>query len=311
MALGLRERPELEALEVEWRDRGRVGAAPPVPPRQPAGPVADRRELDCLRGLFAEDALLAAAARADAIGVSAERVLIAHGSIAEMDYVRRLAAWLAVPFDLLADIPRDRCRDDVQLIRAAAAGLMPIDVGTHTIVVVAPDDARRLIDAVRNDPALAERMRLTTADCLRAFVFRHCQEEIGKRAARGLYLKWPELSAAPPRWRLSLLPTLLLGLCALAAFVVAPTAVWVGIEVMLGLIFAAWILLRVVGALVAPPQPDPVSRRNDRDLPVYSIVMALYREVEVVPALAAALRALDYPGIRAQTPQDILTAAAI
>jgi glycosyltransferase involved in cell wall biosynthesis len=294
MALGLRRRAELEALEVEWRHYAGATVAPGAS-RHPSGPAVGHRELECLRGLLAEDVLAATAARADAVGVSAERVLIANGTITEADYVRRLAAWLAIPFDSLADTPRDQCRGDVQSIRAVAAGLMPIDVGTHTVTAVAPDDARRLIDAVRSYPALAERMRLTTTECLRAFVFRHCRQEIGERAARGLYLKWPELSAAPPRWRLSLLPTLFFGLCALTAFVIAPTTVWVGIEVLLGLIFAAWILLRVAGTLVAPLQPDSPPRRSDRDLPIYSIVMALYREAEVVPALAAALRALDYP----------------
>ncbi|MFZ3352343.1 MAG: hypothetical protein WA268_15910, partial [Xanthobacteraceae bacterium] len=42
---------------------------------------------------------------------------------------------------------------------------------------------------------------------------------------------------------------------------------------------------------------------TDRDLPIYTIICALYREEKVVDKLVAAIRALDYPGIMAQAPQ--------
>lgn len=44
---------------------------------------------------------------------------------------------------------------------------------------------------------------------------------------------------------------------------------------------------------------------DDAALPIYTIVCALYREAPVVNNLVAAIRALDYPGIMAQTPQAI------
>jgi glycosyltransferase XagB len=49
-------------------------------------------------------------------------------------------------------------------------------------------------------------------------------------------------------------------------------------------------------------QPPP--RIEDRRLPIYTIICALYREERVVDKLVDALRALDYPGIMAQTPLD-------
>ena len=41
--------------------------------------------------------------------------------------------------------------------------------------------------------------------------------------------------------------------------------------------------------------PEPPSRGNDRELPIYTIICALYREEKVVDKLVAAIRALDYP----------------
>jgi cellulose synthase/poly-beta-1,6-N-acetylglucosamine synthase-like glycosyltransferase len=45
----------------------------------------------------------------------------------------------------------------------------------------------------------------------------------------------------------------------------------------------------------APPAPAPVA---DSDLPLYTILVPLYREANVLVSLVAALRALDYPGDR-------------
>jgi hypothetical protein len=40
-------------------------------------------------------------------------------------------------------------------------------------------------------------------------------------------------------------------------------------------------------------------------LPVYTILVPLYREVSSLDGLIASLRRLDYPGLMAQTPQAV------
>ena len=53
--------------------------------------------------------------------------------------------------------------------------------------------------------------------------------------------------------------------------------------------------------LAAAREPIPTepaqrsSRAEDRDLPVYTLILALYREQRVLTRLIAALTALDYP----------------
>ncbi|MBR7508530.1 hypothetical protein KC216_21965, partial [Mycobacterium tuberculosis] len=44
-----------------------------------------------------------------------------------------------------------------------------------------------------------------------------------------------------------------------------------------------------------PAEICPPPRMEDKDLPVYTVVVPLYREAVMVARLEAALRALDYP----------------
>jgi cellulose synthase/poly-beta-1,6-N-acetylglucosamine synthase-like glycosyltransferase len=69
----------------------------------------------------------------------------------------------------------------------------------------------------------------------------------------------------------------------------------IAIELMLGAIFLAWTALRLLGIFNAEPvraEPEPVAEKN---LPTYSIVVALYRESAAVGELVEALGRLNYP----------------
>jgi hypothetical protein len=61
--------------------------------------------------------------------------------------------------------------------------------------------------------------------------------------------------------------------------------------------------------LLSRPTEDELAFTNeaqgaDADLPVYTVLVPLFREAEVLPILADALKRLDYPGITAQTPHE-------
>src|SRR5207249_3780233 len=63
----------------------------------------------------------------------------------------------------------------------------------------------------------------------------------------------------------------------------------------LGLTFIAWTGLRLVGiASEGPARVQPRAVPDDR-LPIYTIIVALYREAAAVKDLVAALRRLAYP----------------
>lgn len=266
-----------------------------------AGKPKGRRqspELDCVRGWLSENTIAAAEQRAVALDIGADRVLISGSVLDEGIYLRLLSDSLGIAFEPLDDVPRSACpADDERLIEAPAAGLLPLTVDGDLKLVVAPKglSVRRMIHLVRSRPELAKSFRLTTAARLQAFVTRHAETAIGDRATAHLAKTYPEMSAAPPRWRIKLVPALAMCAAAIAAAVFAPLTAKLVCDVVLSFIFLSWMVLRIVGLLIGHLPPSRRGRLPDRDLPTYTILVPLYREVNSVEGLIESLRRLDYP----------------
>jgi glycosyltransferase XagB len=62
----------------------------------------------------------------------------------------------------------------------------------------------------------------------------------------------------------------------------------------LWLAFSAAVVLRSMATIASSPEVDPPALADD-DLPVYTVVVALYQETDVVQDLVRAIDALDYP----------------
>lgn len=82
---------------------------------------------------------------------------------------------------------------------------------------------------------------------------------------------------------------------AFAATIAAPALMATGLGVFFSVVFIAWIALRLLGMLAATRPPPPLPRRPDACLPVYTVIVALYREAAAVGQLIASLDALDWP----------------
>ncbi|HEY1837459.1 MAG TPA: hypothetical protein VGG36_07360 [Rhizomicrobium sp.] len=83
--------------------------------------------------------------------------------------------------------------------------------------------------------------------------------------------------------------------CAWPYFVEILSVAILGLWFVANALFRAWLVLMGSRAIGMGETP----RKQDRDdLPLYSILVPLYREANVVPRLIRALVALDYPGIR-------------
>lgn len=249
--------------------------------------------------------------RACEVGVTADRVLITSGLLTEDAYVRALALNLGLTFEPLETPPDGDCLvSEERLIDASAAGLLPLVGNDETVIVVAPRGgaARRLCTIANSSAEWRRRLRLTTNERLTRFIRRNASDALGQRAAFALLNDRPDLSASPrdipwSRWRG------ILAAVALGAGIAAPNLVATGASIVLSALFIAWIALRVVGLLAALQARPALPRRSDTSLPVYTIIAALYREAAAVGQLIAALDALDWPGVMAQTPQASDTAA--
>ena len=271
-------------------------------------------ELDCLRGRVPPGLLATAEQRALALNIGADQVLVTSGHLSEDDYVRALAGWLQVPFERL-DVPRAACPlPDDRLLEAAKAGLLPLRVADTFVYVVAPQilGARHLVTGAH--PLPKDRFRLTSPQRLRRFALKHGAAALGERASEALRQERPELSAArcPPRIRAAWLGSIA---AAAAVSMVFLDLAWALVSAALALIFLAWAALRVIGAVTRWRSWRTLRLRTD-DLPIYTIVVALYDEASAVPGLVAALRELDYPAEKLQLifvlePDDTATREAL
>jgi glycosyltransferase XagB len=255
-------------------------------------------EIDCIRHLLPSQVIAAAERRAQRIGLGAERVLICADALTEEVYLAALAASLGTAYEALDRVPRADCPlSDQELIQAAAAGLLPLRRNGRLIWIVAPQGltARRLADPRLSPPKWLLPFRLTSSKELQRFVARHARRALGELATHGLRRTLPLFSNAPRKkgWR----SRVAIGLIVLVDifFGATPETAFGLFGAFLCAIFLATAALRLWSTFLTEKKPKRLRNIDDRVLPVYSIICALYREAAVVEDLVAAIRDLDYP----------------
>lgn len=290
-----------------------------ISPGEP-GPAA---ELDCLRGVLAPGLLKAAETRSIDVGTGADQVLIRWGVIDEDAYLRRFARHADLMLETLEDVTRADCAlADDQLHFGARHGLLPIRQDGELVFLTAPRGyaARRIARLVERYPALARRVRVTTTAHLNEFLERRTGDALARFAADDLAQRCPEMSAAPrqarPRGGAALARRALRLAVPLALLTLMPTTVLDVGGVALSLWFLLFTSLRLAGSFAPRPRPKPLPRLPDSELPVYTVVAALYREAASVAPLMAFIDALDYPREKLDVKlviesDDLATRAAI
>jgi glycosyltransferase XagB len=233
-------------------------------------------------------------------GAATHDILLAAGWVSEADYAAALAGWLGVPW-----VSWEGALDlaGVQLAPGMAAGLPARINGQPCHVLSAtgsPPDALMLqVAALRARglaPALAPRSVVETA-----------LERLGRQvriehAVRGLLRERPSSSARTraAAWQPAAV-ALLIGL-AIGGLLVLPGATLAAMTALMAVPFLCVTLLRlaalretVSGGSRAGRRGRNAGRLPDAQLPLYTVLVPLFREVKVLPGLVAALRALDYP----------------
>lgn len=121
-----------------------------------------------------------------------------------------------------------------------------------------------------------------------------------ERAICGLERSEPQFSARPVITHRQQAAFVILLTASALALVLEPARASFVIMAALSLWFVVNALFRAVlvwvGALA--PRAAPAPMQPDGALPVYSILVPLYREAAILPALIAALKAIDYPADR-------------
>ena len=280
-------------------------------------------ELDCLRRVLAPELLRAAEMRARELGIGADQVLIQQGVIDEEAYLQRLAFYTGIAFENFSEIDRGYSPSrDRHILQAAEFSLVRLRREERPIWTLAPRHlaARTLCRVVAEYPDLTERLRLASSSRLHQFLLHQTGDVLGRTAANGLRRRFPRMSAAPvavkePRWRRHL--QRFKGPLGIASLMLLPPILALDAW---SVVLAAWFLLfiglRLIGSFVPRLPQKKMQRLPDRQLPVYTVIAALYREAKSVGPMMQAIDAFDYPREKLQVilalePNDLATRAAI
>ena len=266
----------------------RVRASGTATRRQPSAlPI----ELAAFEGMIDPALLEAAARRAETIGVGGDEVLRCHRILSPDQIAATLAEKLGLEIDPLQDELAPAA------LEAACAGVLARCAPEQdTQITVAPrgDGVRRLAEAIAHAPELARNLRIASPERLAAHVRKVCADELAREAVYGLHERRPDLSAIGYGWGQLRWFTIAFSAAVIGAGVLAPDRLFVATEYILAFCFIAWTLLRTIACLF-PQQGTARVDIPERYLPIYTIIVPMYREAPVVPKLIAALQRFDYP----------------
>lgn len=237
---------------------------------------------------LSEAAMLASIGR-----VSAEQFMIRNDWIEEIAFYRALAAELALPFTSAPRLSRQ-----ARFPESVLAGIAPL-AGAEGGFVIAPRG--NVLSRLLRHPALPrDRLTVTAPSLLSRAVLRQQPHRVANHCANGLPDHAPELSVRDGASRGQMA-----ALCAgtgLLSFsiglVPVPTLACIG--AVLSPLFLGSAVMRLATCLLGGPAGPAADfpRREDAALPVYTIIVALYREKRVVSRLIDALSRLDYPAAK-------------
>lgn len=242
-----------------------------------------------------------AAGLAAQAGVTADEALLKHGLVDEDLFYRALAAEAGLPF-LGGEV---EAGDGTRFPASILAGIVSLGRShAPARIAVAPrgPDVLRLIDRrlPRAGNLRAGGLAVTTPSCLRRSVFRARAPAIAAAASLALPNARPMQSyhgGASHRQ----LAALLAGM-GVVSFLLThmPHRTLTVIAFLLAPIFLGMVVLRLAAIserIEVTPARLP-RRQADRSLPVYTVIVPLYRETRVLEDLIAAIERLDYPAAK-------------
>ncbi len=245
-------------------------------------------------------ATLARAARKHGTGFHDE--LAAAGKVHEDRFYRALATVLGVQYCEFLD-PEKLVIRDQDLMTAIADPSGPkialyrtADASNHVLASPALFDFSTMQDYLKRYPAIAGRFKIVAPHTLRKALLEKARVPLVDRATSALFERYPHYSArivanAPQGFGLGLFAAIIItGLFLYPAYIIGI------LHSLFSICFLSCVLLRLLAAMGTKP---PVVTQEFPDipdkLPVYSVLVALYKEADVVPDLLAALDRIVWP----------------
>ena len=264
-----------------------------------ADPLAEEERFLLSLGL-SKPFVAAMKTRAEQNGTSIETEVLASGKIQEAAYYAALAKVLGLRF--VDSIDPEAVLDsdvlDSQLRRPSILRVTPLQGAPVSMIVPQSAHVAGWLRRLGKSADLGDRIAVTTQSALRRAVWQAGAARRAARAADALFDEHPDLSARS---------VLTGGQGFLAGFLLAgyvfmlllfPQATMHASHIVLTSAFFVLIMLRALAIRWGKMRPRPVQLAEDSNLPVYTVLVALYQEREVAAQLAAALLRLDWPHSR-------------
>lgn len=243
--------------------------------------------------------------RAEANGSSIEEELIATGLVEETSFYRAVATLSGLRFlDAIPDgtLP-DHPAIDIQLQRPTLVRLKSQNAQSRLLLAPSGRGLSKFCMDFRHSMTRRQSSFVTTPSAIRKAVWAAGAQRRVEEAVSSLYRTMPQFSARTTfvTWQ-AMLAGFVLGFFTLLTAERPATALTI-VHASLTLIYTATIWHRLKSLLflwritpdTLPPRAPPALQGP---LPVYSVMVALHREAEVIEQLLDALSALDWPASR-------------
>lgn len=261
--------------------------------------------LDVARQLgLSQRALHRLSADASRTGSSLPAEILASLEVGEDDFYRALGRALGVAVCLTLEPQRLHLNArQAAMLLGRVGDNCPIrytgDSGA-TIYLLSPDPRRlgNLIDQFAALPGMRQRIVLAPRSVMRAALADIARPALMARARDRLFLTAPLLSARTLAngWQGVLLGALMI--CLPVGLALQQQITIVAIHMVATLFFMGGIALRLLAIPTRPHKHDPAGSRRQPLLPLYTILIALRNEAEVVPELLVSLGKLSWPRSR-------------
>jgi glycosyltransferase XagB len=234
-------------------------------------------------------------------------ILLAAGHITAREYAQHVARVTQTDYaSSLLDTDEFACDktfvtqfDPADLLRALCC---PVHCLENLVLVLAVDPkAPEVHEIVARVVPGAEVVAVAVTDYdIRMRIDQIFRDRLLDTAINSLKSLRPDLSAARVFTRAQIVTLACTGALLTAALLIVPRVALVSSLIMLTLFYSAAIVFKVAIGLAGMTNKRPKSNRAPSDipateLPIYSILVPVYREPQVIPTLLQALARLDYP----------------
>jgi hypothetical protein len=223
------------------------------------------------------------------------------GVISEEAYLEYLAAHTGIGIETLEDVsPADCLLPRTAIHLCARHSILPIRQHGELVYVSAPHgySARRIARLVTQYPSLRSRIRLAPVARFNAYLEYHSGDVLAGVAAESLAVRFPHLSAAPLQLEKPALSPVAIPLAACRpsrTHDARPDAGDGYLRRASRHLVPALYQSAACRMLLRNQTRSRLQRLHDSQLPIYTVVAALYREASSVAPLMQYIHALDYP----------------